>query len=258
MIPTEFHGEPENPFTELSQLRIRLESDRFGSKYALHASLKIDEMSYDHNGTDYVIGVSAAYLNLSLNGLRTVEGTYLGEQRLDDAMESKSGVKTSKDTSAADAGLKASTSAAPEASGQFSFGSSSESRNQTSKNQSRKMLAVRSLPGDRWSISVPRVTDQKEWIHGSPFIDHEICELVGTTVNSARSVDAQLMIRKIDIEVKARRGNKVIKSLRVFRNQEAILTQLAAKALKRHSAVNNLAADDKVIVVSRHTLEQSQ
>jgi len=256
MIVSEFQGEPENPFTELSQLRVRVESDRFGSRFSLHVSLKIDAMNYDHNGTDYVIGASVAYLNLSLNGLRTVEGTYYGEQRLDDAVESKAGVKVSKHTSSADVGLKASTIGAPTASGQLSLGSSSESRDQTSKNQNRKMLAVKSLPGDRWSISVPRVNDQREWISGSAFIDDEICGMIGTSINSSRTVDAQLMIRRIDLDVDVSRGNKMMKRLRVFRNKEAILTQVAAKALKRHSAVNNLAADDKVIVVSRHTLEQ--
>jgi hypothetical protein len=252
-----FHGEPENPFTELSELRIKVDADRYGNKFSLRASLKMDAMNYDHKGIDFVIGASTAFLHLSFKGLRTVEGTHFGEQRLNDATESKDGVKLSKSGSSANFNLAASNANSPELSGALSTSAGTESQSQQVIKQSRIVLAVKSLPGDRWKIGVPQMSDQKEWISGSAFIDDELCEMAITPVNSSRSAVAQLMVRKLDLEVDTMRGNKAMRRLRVFRNKEAILTQIAAKALKRHSAVNNLAADEKVIVISRHSLEQA-
>jgi hypothetical protein len=256
MIEHKFHGEPENPFTELSELRIKVESDKFGTKFSLRGSLKMDAMNYDHNGIDYIIGVSVATLALSLSGLRATEGTHYGEQRLDDALELKEHQVANKSGTTADIKLASTAAAAPEAMGSLALSSGTESVSQFNRKMNRAILAVKSLPSDRWKISVPRVIDQIEWISGSAFIDDLICEMDSTPVNTSRSVEANLMIRKMDIEVSARSGNKAMRTLRVFRNKEAILAQIAAKAIKRQSAVNNLAADEKVIVISRHALEQ--
>jgi hypothetical protein len=252
MNPSDFLGDPENPFTELSDLRLRVTADRFASRFSVNASLKVDVMSYEHRGIQYDIGVSAAYLGLVLSGLRSIEGTIFGEQRIADISSKDDEERVARSKTDAGVGLSASSNSAPVASGSLAVSAGSEKSHKQSQTKSQVLLAVRALPNDRWKIGFGGVGNA---IAGSALIDDELCHLSSANANQGRVVEAQLLVHKIDIAVTATGGNKTMRGFRSFVNKEAILGVIAANALMRHSSKNNMKADEKTIMISRHTLE---
>lgn len=245
--------EPENPFTELCEFRLRLVNDDTAQTSPLLATLRLDAMSFDHGETEYNIGITRAYISLNLGGYSACPDSIYGERRLDDVAVQEEFKETHGLLGTASAKLPDADSASP-IEGGLSFQASATSTSMRSRSSSD--CAIRALPNLRWEIRQPvPIQKNKVWIKGSALVDDTLCHLEANTGANQFSISGEVIVRKKDIEVEAKDGNQMSRRVRVYRNKEAIIGAIAAKALKRHSAVNNLSADDRIITISRHAIE---
>lgn len=245
------NGEPENPFSELSEFSLTFE-DRSVSNARLLAVLKFGLMNFEHEGVDYNIGVSKAYMSLELAGYRVVPGTSYGEHRLPSVTETKESI--TQDKAAASSQIKTNSSfPLPEMGGALETSVSGGTT--TTRTKRVEHNPVRSLPNNRWEIVAPSTSKLREHIDGSVLISDQLCELVRNGRDNRESITGELYVRKIDVQVEATRQNQLLRRFNSYRNKEAIIGILASKAIGREGAARGLGANEKLMVISRHCLE---
>lgn len=251
MIPLDapkYITEHLNPLTELCELRLRAEQSGKKGTVEVFGTLKLDSMSLTVEAVEYRIGLSKAYLSLKLSGFDVVMGTLLGEIEI--AAVEHNEVHSERTGASYELNAKSNTG-----DHNYSLGASAaaetSARNDTTRKKTNRETAIRSLPNNRWEITVPTPTRSKEWIKGAVISNSSICRLDSIRGANTTGISADVTARKLDVEVDTVGGNAMARRMRLYRNKEAVVGVLVAKSLSREIARNNSESDEKYLVVSR-------
>lgn len=234
-----------NPLAELSEFRLDYEVD--DGKLDLLCRLGFATMSYFHDGTQFEIGVSHAFLRLTLEGCETTVDKRYGDSLLapviqEGLIEKKSSV-----------GLEATSGLSQETVPGFSAGVKANSEAARSQKFSQSLVhsPVRSRPNNSWEIQPVKLAGSpEEVIEGTAIPGERLCSVRRRSGGNRLSVIGEVHVAKSKFSVKAKGGNRLGRTMTEWRNKDAVVGQLLKKAIQREVASNN-SADGEFVAISR-------
>lgn len=246
MQETRFKAAANNPFTELSELRleVRARDDDFD----VHCRLLFSKMHHEHNDREYEIGVRRAYLRLRLEGCETTLETAFGESELasvkeEDALDVNGSLGASISHSADNSG-------AVGARAQMDIGACGTRRQ--ASNQKRERLPMTRKPGDSWEIVAQSVVGSANTdLDGTAMSGQKLCTLQRKDGGNRLAATGEVQVAKSALTVSAKGGNKLGKTLTEWQNKDAIVSQILKRALQREAIGGAARRSAKVVVVSR-------
>lgn len=248
MQDQKFISNDKNPFTELSELRLQMISAE--QDFDLKCRLRFGKMHWEYKDRQYEVGVSRAFLRLTLEGCETLLGNSLGESLLEtvieeDSLETRTFVGTEVSLGAGlDSGVNLKANA--------SMNADAGIVRTRSLKQTKTYLPVSTLPNDSWEIKTKTVTGQSDTvIEGTAIAGASLCALRRKNGGNRVSVLGEVQINKSDIRVSAKGGNSLQKILVEWQNKDAIVSQILKKALQRDASANRAATYSSTMVISR-------
>lgn len=246
MDSPKFNNNEKNPFTELSELRLEMSSE--GQTFDITCRLVFGKMHYEHNEREYEVGVSRAFLRLSLEGCETVLAESFGESLLGPVAEEDS--LTVKTAAAIEASFATSLESNPKASAS-AYVEKGMVRTQQF-NQNKLHLAVVNRPNNSWEIKGKTVAGMSDSIvEGTAIPNTKLCGLRRKTGGNRIAILGEVQVRKSDIKVSARGGNSISKALSEWSNKDAIVSQILKRAIQRQSTHTEAGQSNSTMVISR-------
>ena len=215
--------------------------------FELKCRLRFGKMHWEHKDRQYEVGVSRAFLRLTLEGCETPLDNSFGESLLETVVEEDSletrtfvGYEASFGAGLEDgANVKASASVNADA---------GIVRTHSLK-QTKLHLPVVSLPNDSWEIKAKTVTGQSDTVvEGTAIAGASLCALRRKNGGNRVSVLGEVQVHKSDIRVSARGGNSLQKILVEWQNKDAIVSQILKKAIQREASTNRSATSKQRFV----------
>lgn len=242
MDEPKFSIDGKNPLTELSELRFELDPAK--QNFSLKCLLRFGKMQYERNKREYEVGVSRAYLRLSLEGCETTLGSAFGESVLEtvveeDAVEAQAtiGVKASFDT---DSIVGA------------SAGASASGTRKRSVRQNTVHLPVTARPNDCWEVQSKSVSGQlANMIEGTAIPGTHLCDLRRKRGGNRMTIVGEVQVSKSAIKVSAKGGNFLNKTMSEWQNKDAIVSQILKRAIQREATSTIPGKSDSVVAICR-------
>lgn len=246
MEDPKFKTDDKNPLTELSELRFE-----FGpaeQEFVLKCRLRFGKMQYEHSEREYEVGVSRAYLRLSLEGCETTFGSAFGESVLEPVVE-EDGVEAQAFVGIeASVGVNSDTGANANASA--SSGACGIRKRRLSQN--RVHLPVVARPNDSWEVQPKSVTGQTEnMIEGTAIPGTRLCALRRKQGGNRIAVVGEVQVSKSAIKVSAKGGNRLNKAMSEWQNKDAIVSQILKRAIQREATTTIPGKSSSTVAVSR-------
>jgi len=241
-----FKTNDKNPLTELSELRFNIaQRDK---EFNLSCRLMFGKMSYEFKGREYEIGVSRAFLRLTLEGCETTLDKRFGENVLapmseENCIETEvcAGTEASVGTS-----MTSGINVGANASGQAYH------TQKRTVNQNVQHLPVTACPNSSWEVKPLSVSSNgKSLIEGTAIPNKRLCSLQRKQGGNRIVVIGEVQISKSDIKVSARGGNMNFKAFNTFRNKDAIIGLILKRAIQREAANSINDRSDSTAAISR-------
>ncbi|WP_162561608.1 hypothetical protein [Yoonia vestfoldensis] len=204
MEEPKFKTSDVNPLPELSGVRVELEPT--AEFFELKCRLLFAVMRYEHQGREYEVGVTRAYLRLSLEGCETVLGSSFGENVLasvveENSLEKQAGFVVSGGISAGSvSGVNVNLG------GRGEVGVSKKQKISETKTH----LPVIARPNDSWEV-LPQVTSagRAPIIDGTAIPSIALCTLRRKKGGNRMVVIGEVQVSKRSIKVSAVGGNLI-------------------------------------------------
>jgi len=258
MHERKFRGVSQNPLTELSELRVKVEPCSGDAGLSVSASLKFDSMSLNHRGTEFQVGVSRAFLGMKLSGCEARMGTVFRE----DPIPSVTQTETFGQTGSSQIGGTASVSTSSNqldskivVDAGLNAEATSKGEHNIVRQQNSTDPAIRSLPNNRWEVRVPTPANNKVWVKGTILSNQELCKVDQLSHGNRIAVIAEVITRKTDLEVDTR-ANKMMRRLALYNNREAVIGIVVCKALRREVAKEDMQSNEQWISIARCEIEE--
>lgn len=205
-------------------------------------------MLFEHKEQEYEVGVSNAYLWLSLEGCETTLGSAFGERVLDKIVEEDS-VET-RSSMEADASLGASAELGP--AGQVSTSVGASVTRSRTLSQNIVHLPVAALPNDSWEVRPQKVTGASEAVlEGTAIPSTELCSLRRKKGGNRIAIVGEVQVSKSAFKVLSKRGNRLGKTMSEWQNKDAIVSQILKKAIQREASSNLSNNSTSAVAISR-------
>ncbi len=246
MDDPEFSTSGTNPLSELSE--VRFEIDAREGLFELKCRLRFGKMQYEYKEQEYEVGVSKAYLRLSLEGCETTLGSGFGENVLEAVVEEDC-VETQASVGA-DVSIGANTETGPAA--QIGAGVGANAARKRTLNQSKVHLPVTALPNDSWEVRPQTVTGtSNSVIEGTAIPSTKLCSLRRKKGGNRLAIIGEVQVSRSAVKVSAKRGNRLGRSMSEWQNKDAIVSQILRKAIQReaNSALNQ--STTSAVAISR-------
>ena len=243
MTTPNFKGTYQNPFNELSELRLKLNPSD-DDQFEVSCRIRFSVMHHEHNGREYTVGLKRAFLRLNLEGCETTLDPVFGEKELAAATDEA----TLKITSHAGGGVKANagTESPPSADVRVSAGVEGTEARRSSLSNTR--LPMTAKPNDTWEVATQSVRGTAETnLDGTAIAGQRLCTIQRREGGNRLAVTGEIHASKGAINVSARDGNKWGKDFAVWSNKDAVIGQVLKKALERET----VRASSNVFVASR-------
>lgn len=243
---SKFHSISNNPFTELSELRLEL-TNREG-RTSLRCKLRFGLMLLSLEEREYEIGVTKATLAVKMSGCEQTMDAAFGESCLSPSSETYS----KKHENSANIGANFDTNTSSLASGVV--GTSSKSNFSSDLTSTRSILPVTAKPGDCWEIKSTQ--PNQKLINGTAISGTELCGIQRKKGSNRISVVGELQVRKRNLDIQAKEGNRIGKLFGKWQNKDAIIGLIVKNAIGRESVRRNSSVSDLIVISVAESMEE--
>ncbi|MBP0481359.1 hypothetical protein [Sagittula salina] len=185
---------------------------------------------------------------MTMEGAESVIGTAFGDRLLEDVVENDR-LDTMSDASAS-IGANASVDASYGGNTTAKIGG--EAKRTRSREQNKHYLPVEARPNDSWEIRARSVSgDSSEPIEGTAIPGATLCEIRKKSGGNRFAITGEVQVSRRSIEVKAKQGNKLNRSMLEWRNKDAIISQILKRAIARESANSLGGRSSSFVAISR-------
>lgn len=241
-----FKTDSKNPLSELSELRFELGPD--GQEFSLNCRFILGKMFYEYKDREYEVGVSSAYLRLSLEGCETTLGSAFGESVLEPVLE--------------EVEVEAQVSGGVEVTGGTNLSSGAQTGAQASAgacgiqtrrlSQSKLHLPVIARPNDSWEVRPTKVALQTDKvIEGTAIPSVSLCTLRRKQGGNRMSVIGEVQVSKKALKVSAKGGNRIGKAMSEWQNKDSIVSLILKRAIQREATTNMSESYGSTVAISR-------
>lgn len=243
MTEPNFKENPQNPFSELSELRLQLSPSNEGT-FDIKCRMRFSVMHHEHNGRDYIVGLKSAWLRLNFEGCETTLDPVFGENAMA-TVQDETTLETGSEISA-EIIAQSRTDCPPIAGGGIKAGAAA--KNSRKSNASNTRLPMTAKPNDTWLVALQSVDGTAQAnLDGTAIAGQRLCTIRKSGGGNRLAVAGEIQASKGEISVSAKGGNKWGKDFAVWGNKDAIVGQILKKALERETA----RAPSNVFVASR-------
>lgn len=243
MTAPSFKETSENPFNELSELRFEL-SSLDEEKFDVKCRLRFSVMHHEHNGREYIVGLTSASLRLNLEGCKTTLDPVFGESSLTSVTDET----TLEITSQIDAKAKAETGTGCPPTASAGIGAGMGVKNGRTSNLRKTRLPVTAKPNETWTVAVQTVDGTAQAnLDGTAIAGDRLCTIKRSDGGNRLVVTGDIQASKGALSVSAKGGNRWGKDFALWSNKDAIVGQILKKALGRET----VCASSSIIVASR-------
>ncbi|AXT33823.1 hypothetical protein D1820_01905 [Phaeobacter sp. LSS9] len=221
----------QNPFNELSELRLKLNASD-DNQFEVTCRIRFSVMHHEHNGREYTVGLKRAFLRLNLEGCETTLDPVFGENELAAATDEATLEFTSR--AGGDFNAKAGTESKPNAGVGFSAAVEGTGARRSSLRNTR--LPMTAKPNDTWEVAAQSVggTAQAN-LDGTAIAGQRLCTIQRREGGNRLAVTGEIQASKGAVNVLAKGGNKWGKDFAVWGNKDAVIGQVLRKALERET-----------------------
>lgn len=205
-------------------------------------------MLYEHNGREYEVGVSQAFLRLFLEGCESKLGSVFGESVLEpviekDELELKASV-----------GVQAGAAVSSSSMANMGMSASAVARGDRTRTlgQTKHHLPVVALPNDSWEIKAQSVGIGTDYmIQGTAVPSARLCVLGRKQGGNRIVVIGEVQVSKSKIAVVAKGGNRIGKGLIEWRNKDTIVGLILKLAIQREASNFGNEQTASTVAISR-------
>lgn len=242
MDKSKFNIRDANPLTELSE--IRFDVSQVEEIFELRCRLRFGRMHYEYKDREFEVGVSRAFLRLSLEGCESTLDSSYGENVLNSVVDN-----TSADTKLA-AGANITGNVTSGVGVGAGVGASAEVRHSSSQSSIR--LPVKALPNNSWEVEPQKVTGEASTIiEGTAIPGEVLCKLRRKQGGNRLAIIGEVQVSKNSVKVTSKGGNRLLKSMTEWQNKDAIVSQILRKAIQREASGVLSARSTSSVVIAR-------
>lgn len=246
MQDSNFKPSSQNPLTEISELRLELEKNDLA--FDVVCRLRFGKMEYEHKDREYEIGVSKAYLRLTLEGCETALNGAFGESIIPSILEEE----RIENKGSANAGLGASARLDKSVDGSFDLNADVSRERTHIVKRSQIHLPVTAKPNNSWEIKPKEISGKTEnLIDGTAVPDSKLCSIKRKQGGNRISLLGEVQVTKSSLKVRLKGGNFLNKALLESQNRDAIVSQVIRKAIEREASNSDRTNKNSIIVISR-------
>jgi hypothetical protein len=233
----------QNPFNELSELRLQLSASDEG-QFEVKCRIRFSVMRHEHSGREYTVGLKRASLRLNLEGCETTLDPVFGENSLASVTDEA----TLEMNSQVGGNVKVSvgTEGPPGASAGFNAGADTKNARKSSLSNTR--LPMTAKPNDTWEVVAQSVDGTAHAnLDGTAIAGQRLCTIQRRDGGNRLAVTGEIHASKGSLNVSAKGGNKLGKDFAVWGNKDAVIGQVLKKALERET----VRTSSRIFVASR-------